>query len=63
VRSFFFVLYSYPSKAALKMDWKLDVEEVEVEGVGWIWDIELIGNVVIARREQEVDRRRYEVGV
>jgi hypothetical protein len=29
VRSLFFVLYSYPSKAPLKMDWKLDVEEIE----------------------------------
>jgi hypothetical protein len=40
VRSLFFVLFSYSSKAALKRDWKL---EKEVEGVGRTWDMEVIG--------------------
>ena len=44
VRSLFFVLFSYFSKAELRTDWKLewvDVE-VEVEGVERAWDIGLI---------------------
>ena len=40
VRSLFFVLVSYRSTAALKIDWKLDEEEVE--GVFGTWDIDLI---------------------
>ena len=40
VRSLFFVLVSYRSTAALKIDWKLDEEEVE--GVFETWDIDLI---------------------
>jgi len=42
VRSLFFVFVSYRSTAALKIDWKLDREEVE--GVFGTWDIELISN-------------------
>jgi hypothetical protein len=40
MRSLFFVLVSYRSTAALKIDWKLDREEVE--GVFGTWDIGLI---------------------
>jgi len=40
VRSLFFVLVSYRSTAVLKIDWKLDREEVE--HVFGSWDIELI---------------------
>ena len=36
VRSLFFVFFSYASKAALRMDWKLDSDE---EGVGVAWDM------------------------
>jgi len=43
MRSLFFVLFSYFSKAALRTDWKLEevgVEvKVEVEGVRRAWDI------------------------
>ena len=31
VRSLFFVFFSYTSKAALRTDWKLEVEEEEEE--------------------------------
>jgi len=42
VRSLFFVLVSYRSTAALKIDWKLDEEEVEGVTVFETWDIDLI---------------------
>ena len=44
MRSLFFVLASYRSTAALKIDWKLDREEVE--GVFESWDIELIAKQI-----------------
>ena len=44
VRSLFFVLVSYRSTAALKIDWKLDREEFE--GVFESWDIELIAKQI-----------------
>ncbi len=39
-RSFFFVVFSYAPKAALRTDWKLEEEEEE-EAVGGDWDIVL----------------------
>jgi len=53
VRSLFFVLASYRSTAALKIDWKLDEEEVE--GVFGTWDIELIAKQI--SRQEEDDRK------
>jgi len=50
VRSLFFVLVSYRSTAALKVDWKLDREEVEV--VFETWDIELIA------KNELIDKKR-----
>src|SRR5260221_8337555 len=52
VRSLSFVLASYRSTAALKIDWKLDREEVE--GVFGTWDIELIAKQI--SRQEEDDR-------
>jgi len=42
VRSLYFVVFSYSSKATLKIDWKLEGVEVEAEGVERTWDIGLI---------------------
>ena len=53
MRSLFFVLASYRSTAALKIDWKLDEEEVE--GVFETWDIELIAKQI--SRQEEDDRK------
>ena len=44
MRSLLFVLVSYRSTAALKIDWKLDREEVE--GVFRAWDIGLIAKEI-----------------
>jgi hypothetical protein len=41
VRSLFFVLFSYASRAALKTDWKLVEEDV----VGRTWDIVLVSKM------------------
>jgi len=51
VRSLVFVLVSYRSTAALKIDWKFDREEVE--GVFGTWDIELISNNIGWQVEDE----------
>jgi len=53
VRSLFFVLVSYRSTAALKMDWKLDREEVE--GVFETWDIAKR----ISRQEEDDSDRNF----
>lgn len=44
MRSLLFVLVSYRSTAVLKIDWKLDREEVE--GVFRAWDIGLIAKQI-----------------
>jgi hypothetical protein len=41
VRSLFFVVFSYASKATLKTDWKL--EEEEEEAMGSVWDMVMSG--------------------
>jgi hypothetical protein len=48
VRSLFFVVFSYASTAALKMDWKFEEEEEE-EDTGTDWDMVLIGRVSVQR--------------
>ena len=53
VRSLFFVLVSYRSTAALKIDWKFDREEVEGVFGTCDWDIELTAKQI---RLQEDDR-------
>jgi hypothetical protein len=40
-RSLFFVVFSYASNAALKMDWKLEEDE---EAVGGDWDIVIVND-------------------
>ena len=39
VRSLVFVLFSYASKAALKINWKLEEEEEEEDAMERFWDI------------------------
>ena len=39
VRSLVFVLFSYASKAALKINWKLEEKEEEEDAMGRFWDI------------------------
>jgi hypothetical protein len=53
VRSLFFVLFSYRSKAALNTDWKFDREEVE--GAGGTWDMGRVGKRLF-RRDTESTR-------
>ena len=59
MRSLFFVLVSYRCTAALKIDWKLDEEEVE--GVFETWDIDLIAKQISRQEEdyREVCERQY----
>jgi len=57
VRTLFFVLFSYFSKAETRIVWKVDVE-VEVDGVERTWDIGLIHRRVRSRKPFVTIRRR-----
>ena len=48
MRSLLFVFFSYASKAALRIDWKLEEEEEEEKASGKVWDMVRVERVRMA---------------